>query len=113
MHVKTIKRDIVEKQPWVPGCLVEAFKKSKQMAFERVQNPRIVPLAWFSHAWEEQRRLLGDDPWEYGLSARNRKNLGSGYAYAYRQGLISRPMTLDELFVDADETRPQVASEAF
>ena len=113
MHVNTIRRDIVERHPWVPGCLVEAFEKSKNMAYERVQNPRIVPLAWFSHAWEEQRAVLGDDPWEYGLGARNRKNLETGYGYAHRQGLISRPMPLDELFVDTGEALPESASVSY
>ena len=103
MHVNTIRRDIVEKYPWVPGCLMEAFEKSKNMAYERVRNPRIVPLAWFSHAWEEQCEVLGDDPWEYGLGPRNRKNLETGYAYAHQQGLISRAMSLGELFVDTGE----------
>lgn len=113
MHVNTIKREIVEKYPWVPACLVDAFEKSKKMAYERVQNPRIVPLAWFSHAWEEQLKVLGGDPWEYGLSERNRKNLETGYGYAYRQGLISRPMSLDELFIDTDDALPQTESVSF
>jgi 4,5-dihydroxyphthalate decarboxylase len=32
-----------------------------------MENPRIVPLAWFRHFLEEQEELLGRDPWIYGL----------------------------------------------
>ena len=26
---------------------------------ERMENPRIVPLAWYREAWEEQEKTLG------------------------------------------------------
>jgi 4,5-dihydroxyphthalate decarboxylase len=75
MHVTTIKREIVEQHPWVATNLVKAFEASKQLAYRRVQNPRMVPLAWVRTAVEEQEQLLGKDPWEYGLTPANRKNL--------------------------------------
>ena len=45
------------------------------MAYRRVANPRMVPLAWVRTAVEEQEAMLGRDPWEYGLTPANRKNL--------------------------------------
>ena len=62
MHVTTIKQEIVDKYPWVATNLVKAFEASKQMAYRRVQNPRMVPLAWVRTAVEEQEELLGRDP---------------------------------------------------
>ena len=68
MHVMGIKQEIVDRHPWVPINLFQAFEKAKALAMRRMDNPRIVPLAWYREAWEEQERILGPDPWEYGLT---------------------------------------------
>jgi 4,5-dihydroxyphthalate decarboxylase len=102
MHVTVIRQDIVEKYPWVPTVLAKAFEQAKQMAYRRVVNPRIMPLAWFSHAWDEQRKVLGPDPWAYGLGEANRKNLQTILRYTSQQGLIGRETPIEELFVDTD-----------
>jgi 4,5-dihydroxyphthalate decarboxylase len=65
-------------------------------------NPRVVPLAWFRFAWEEQESLLGRDPWAYGLGAANCKNIETALGYTRRQGLVSREMAVSELFVNTD-----------
>ena len=69
MHVTTIKQEIVDKYPWVPTNLVKAFEEAKQLAYRRIANPRMVPLAWVRTAVEEQEEMLGPDPWAYGLDA--------------------------------------------
>jgi 4,5-dihydroxyphthalate decarboxylase len=103
MHVTVIRREIVQKYPWVPASLVRAFTEAKRLAYERVRNPRVVPLAWFSAAWEEQNEILGRDPWAYGLGAANRKNLETAIRYTGQQGLISRAIPVAELFEDTDD----------
>jgi 4,5-dihydroxyphthalate decarboxylase len=102
MHVTTIKQEIVDKYPWVPTNLVKAFEKAKQLALKRIANPRMVPLAWVRTAVEEQQELLGSDPWCYGLTAANRKNLQTVQFYCRQQGLIGRTLPLEELFADTD-----------
>jgi len=102
MHVTTIKQEIVDKYPWVPTNLVKAFEQAKTLAYRRIANPRVVPLAWVRTAVEEQERLLGPDPWVYGLGAANRKNLETVLRYTHQQGMISRTWPLDELFADTD-----------
>lgn len=102
MHVTVIKQEIVERHPWVPASLVKAFEKAKQIAYRRVANPRITPLAWVRTAYEEERKLLGSDPWAYGLGESNRLNLATIMRYCHQQGLIRRPTTVDELFIDTD-----------
>jgi len=102
MHVTVIKQEIVDKYPWAATSLVKAFDKAKQMAYRRVVNPRVVPLAWFSAAWDKERKALGPDPWAYGLGEANRKNLKTIVRYCHQQGLIGREISLEELFVDTD-----------
>jgi hypothetical protein len=53
-----------------------------------LENPRIVPLAWFRHFLEEQEDVLGKDPWVYGLGETNRKTLETLMRYSQEQGMI-------------------------
>jgi 4,5-dihydroxyphthalate decarboxylase len=71
----------------------------------RMENPRIVPLAWYREAWEEQEEILGTDPWEYGVSPRNRNTIETLVAYSHEQGLIKRKLPLEELFLDVSQGR--------
>jgi 4,5-dihydroxyphthalate decarboxylase len=105
MHVVGIKQEIVEKYSWVPINLYKAFEEAKTLAMARMENPRIVPLAWYREAWEEQERILGKDPWEYGLGERNAKNFERLVTYSHEQGVISRKISLDELFLNVSEGR--------
>ena len=102
MHVTTVKQEIVDKYPWVATNLVKAFEASKQLAYKRVANPRMAPLAFVRTAVEEQEAILGKDPWSYGLTPQNRKNLETVQRYAYQQGLIKNIVPLDALFADTD-----------
>lgn len=102
MHTTAIRQQVVERYPWVPINLCQAFERSKQMAYQRMENPRIVPLAWFRHALEEQNELLGQDPWIYGLGEQNRKTLETLMQYSLEQGLIGRKIPLDDLFAPTD-----------
>jgi 4,5-dihydroxyphthalate decarboxylase len=100
MHTTAIKQAVVEKYPWVPINLMQAFEDSKKVAYKRMENPRIVPLAWFRHFLEEQEEILGVDPWAYGLGETNRKNLETLMQYSQEQGLLGRKMSLEELFIN-------------
>ena len=102
MHATAIKQEIVEKHPWVPINLMQAFEASKQAAYKRMENPRIVPLAWFRHFLEEQEEILGRDPWVYGLGQINKKALETLMQYSQEQGLIGKKMSLDELFINTE-----------
>jgi len=53
-------------------------------------------------AVEEQEQLLGRDPWQYGLTPANRKNLETIQRYVHQQGMVSRQRPLEELFDDTD-----------
>jgi 4,5-dihydroxyphthalate decarboxylase len=112
MHTTAIKQEIVDKHPWVPQSLMEAFEKSKQFSYKRMENPRIVPLAWFRSFIEEQEAIFGGDPWLYGLGAANRKNIETLMQYSHEQGLIGRKMALEELFIDTESSPTSMAAKA-
>jgi len=103
MHVLGLRQSLVAQHPWAAVNLFKAFNEAKAMAMARMQNPRIVPLAWYRDAWEEQERILGPDPWEYGLTDSNRKNLETLAGYSYEQGLIKKKPTLEQLFLNVSQ----------
>jgi 4,5-dihydroxyphthalate decarboxylase len=105
MHVLGVRREIVEKNPWIAINLFHAFDDAKKIAMNRLTNPRIVPLVWYREAWEEQESIFGDDPWEYGLSQKNENTLTTLVGYAHEQGLTRRKAALEELFLDVFQGR--------
>ena len=48
---------------------------------------------------EEERRLLGPDPWPSGIAA-NRANLERFIQYEVDQGLIPEPLRVEDLFFE-------------
>ena len=105
MHVLGVKQEIVDQHPWVPINMFQAFQRAKAIAMARMANPRIVPLAWYREAWEEQEQILGPDPWEYGLGDKNRHTIETLAGYSYEQGLTRRRLTADDLFVSVFQGR--------
>ena len=99
MHVVTIREEILERTPWAAESLYAAFEEAKRIGYQRASNPRLTPLAFFEAAWEEQRDVLGPDPWEYGLSDANCRNLATILRYTREQGRITQEPPLSELFV--------------
>ena len=100
MHATAIRTEILEEHPWVANNLAQAFDRAKFAGYRRMANPRIVPLAWFLDEWDAQRELMGPDPWEYGLTPSNRKNLETLIAYSKAGGLISNLSTVDDFYMD-------------
>jgi 4,5-dihydroxyphthalate decarboxylase len=102
MHVTALRKELVDAHPWLPFNLYRAFNEAKAIGMKRMINPRIAPLAWYQAAWEEQQRVLGPDPWQYGLTPKNRTNLETLIGYSHEQGLIKTRFTPDDLFVPVE-----------
>jgi 4,5-dihydroxyphthalate decarboxylase len=103
MHVTALRKELTDQHPWLAINLYRAFEQAKALGMKRMVNPRIVPLAWYQDAWEEQERVLGPDPWEYGLTERNRKVLDTMIGYSHEQGLIKTRFSPDDLFLSLDQ----------
>lgn len=100
MHLLAIKRDVYEQHPWAARTLFKAFAEARLRCVER-QLQTSVPqymLAWVRRYVDEQRELLGGDVWTYGVES-NAVALETFARYAHEQGLTSRRMSLDEMFV--------------
>ena len=99
MHLLGVRRDIAEKNPWVPGTLLKAFERSKAIAVERLSFLAAykITLPFLEQRARQARELMGDDFWPYGLEP-NRHVLETFLRHHHGQGLSSRLLTPEELF---------------
>ncbi len=99
MHTVVIKREVLEKHPWVAMNMYKAFVEAKdefQNSFKDDSAMRLM-LPGMIADLEEAEDLMGKDFWPYGLEP-NRHVLETLMGYAQEQGLLEKPLKLDELF---------------
>lgn len=98
MHVVAFRDDVLKKHPEAAQSLFDAFSEAKRICREFYSDPNWSWLAWGRQAFEEEEKLLGPDPWPYGLE-KNRANLERFVGYSLDQGLMAKKMTAGELFL--------------
>jgi len=100
MHVVAIKKDVVEKHPWLIEAVFNAYSQAKQSAYDYLTKSAWykTTLPWVSQELEDTRALMGKNFWTYGLMESNRKALDTFFRYSYEQGLCSRTLSIEELF---------------
>lgn len=98
MHILALRRDVLDRHPWVAMNLLKAFEEAKQRCLERLDAivASAAPLPWLPARVEEARELLGADPWPYGLEA-NATTLEAFLEYCAEQGVTRRRLGLEEL----------------
>ena len=99
MHVTGIRRELVEKHPWLPAAVFKAFRESKAKCLEALEDTAAtkVTLPFVEEQLRAAREFMGDDFWSYGLGA-NRKVLETFLRHHHAQGLSSRLVAPEELF---------------
>jgi 4,5-dihydroxyphthalate decarboxylase len=100
MHLLAMRRDTFEKAPELPIALIEMWNQSKDIAYKYYEDPAYALLAWTSNIYKAQRDRMAPDLWPSGISA-NRENLETFLNYCDDQGLMDRPLTVEDLFVDS------------
>jgi 4,5-dihydroxyphthalate decarboxylase len=100
MHVIVVRKEVLAAFPWVARSLYDAFQKAKDHLFAHIADTAVLRLTlpWLIAELEETARHMGPDFWPYGVEA-NRKTLEAAVHYAHEQGLLSRKLNVEELFV--------------
>jgi hypothetical protein len=63
-----------------------------------VGSRAVGSLPWVNHLIEDNRRIFPDDWWPYGVAA-NRVTVDTYLRYHLEQGLSSRRLTCEDVFV--------------
>jgi hypothetical protein len=103
MHTVVIRRDVYEKHPGLAAAVYKGFCDAKDVAVKQYtaaamfhHAPTMIP--WFSQLFAEDRALLGDDWWPYGVAA-NRAAVDTFLRYHFEQGLSKHLLTSKDIFV--------------
>jgi len=99
MHTLALREDLWKDSPWIAISLFKAFQRGKEIAYQRLNDvsPYKISLAWFRGPLKEQKEVLGDDPWPYGI-AKNRHVVETLMGYLHEQGLAQRELSIEQIF---------------
>ena len=98
--ISSRSRALYERHPFIATSLFKAFNESKKIALQRMRYAGMLQtmMPWMLAQIEEMDKVFGPDPWPYGVEE-NRKTLETGMGYMVQQGLIAKPIPIDDLFV--------------
>jgi 4,5-dihydroxyphthalate decarboxylase len=99
MHSLVIRRDIVDKHPFVAQSLFDACNRAKAVAQEKLSyfGTLRYMLPWMMAEVDDVKSVFGDDCWPYGVEA-NRPTLTALVRYLEEQGIVAKAPRVDELF---------------
>jgi hypothetical protein len=103
MHLIVVKRELAEQRPDVVKAVYRGFKEAKSACEETIVkgmtfNNMTTMIPWLTALVTENRKLLGEDWWPYGI-ARNRAALDTFLRYHWEQGLSTRRWAIEDVFV--------------
>jgi 4,5-dihydroxyphthalate decarboxylase len=98
-HTYIIRGDIYRKYPWIAFNLYSGFVKAKALARQKLADSIPSALFFGPEYLAMTRRLIGDDPFPYGIKA-NQAMLDTITSYSHEQGLTPRQMKPEELFAE-------------
>ena len=97
-HMVTFTHEFVQRNPGVPIALLQAFRESRDAAFQRIEDQEILSMSWATALLEEQRALMGEHYWAYNVED-NVRPLEAMIEFAHQQGVTPHKIKLDSLFV--------------
>src|SRR3981189_783898 len=99
MHRVGIRKELVQKYPWLPSSVYKAFCEAKALAMVDLLdvNALMVTLPWPIPGAGDTMAVMGKDFWAYGIHE-NMKEVSALTQYLHEQGLIDRKVAVEELF---------------
>lgn len=101
-HAVVIRKHLLDQYPWVAQKLFDLWSEAKRIALEDDADPTYSNFAWIRDLWEEERALLGPDPWPYGI-ARNKAAIEALTRYGVEQGILKARVEPNGLFYPVRE----------
>jgi 4,5-dihydroxyphthalate decarboxylase len=101
-HLVVIKDELIAKHPDLAADVFNTFAESKRRYVERLKADTIEKPTEVDKVHQRVMEITGD-PLPYGI-APNRKALGDIVSHALAQGIITKPVSVDELFVPSTRT---------
>jgi len=96
-HHVIVQNRILRDHPWVALELFDAFRRSKEVAYDRARRYASAYLYFQGKDREEQTGVIGADPYPLGLRAMG-KNVERAIRGSVEQGLLTRPLRLEDIY---------------
>ncbi|MEA2903626.1 MAG: hypothetical protein QOI12_1013 [Alphaproteobacteria bacterium] len=101
-HTVVIKDELIARYPELAADVFNAFAESKRVYLDRLKGGRIEKPTEVDEVHKKVMAITGD-PLPYGI-APNRRVIEELVGHALKQGIITRPVTVEELFVPSTRT---------
>jgi 4,5-dihydroxyphthalate decarboxylase len=100
MHGTIVVKDsVLREHPWVARSLLDAYSKAKSEWMPSLLDGSANAAT--DKKYRDLMPVVGEDPLPFGIK-RNRATIEALESYAFKQKLIPRRMSIDELFVDPE-----------
>jgi len=96
-HTVVIKDDLIDAHPDLAADVFNAFAKSKRLYLERLKSGQVTKPTPVDEVHRRVMAITGGDPLPYGIEP-NRRVLEELIQHALTQGIIARPVAVEELF---------------
>jgi len=96
-HTVVIKDELIAKHPDLAADVFNAFAESKRLYVERLKAGKIEKPTGVDKVHKQVMDITGE-PLPYGI-APNRRVIEELIGHATRQGIVNKPVTIDDLFV--------------
>ena len=96
-HLMVVKDDLLAAHPRLAPEIFDAFSRAKRLYVERLEAGKIDHPTAVDEVHRRVMGITGKDPLPYGI-APNRGALEEVIGSALEQGIITRPVTAEELF---------------
>jgi 4,5-dihydroxyphthalate decarboxylase len=96
-HTVVIKNELLAAHPQLAADVFDAFAASKNIYLDRLRAGRIEKPTEIDELHKRVMQITGD-PLPYGI-APNRQVIEELIGHAVKQGIITKPVTVEELFV--------------
>jgi 4,5-dihydroxyphthalate decarboxylase len=95
-HTVVVKDDLLEAHPDLAADMFDAFVRAKRVYVDRLTHGKIAAPTPGDQTFQRVMEITGD-PLPYGI-APNRRELEAIIQYSVEQGIIPRPVSVEELF---------------
>jgi 4,5-dihydroxyphthalate decarboxylase len=103
MHTVVLRRELLDKHPWLARSLYDALCEAKQRTLAGLTAwpaALVTSLPWQLAETEATGQVMGEDFWPYGVEP-NRQTLERLAKYHHEQGLSERLVAVDEMFAES------------
>ncbi len=106
MHIITMKKALLDENPWIARNLVNAFNESKRRSLERLFDPAVsrYPLPFLATYARKMRDMMHGDTFPFGVEA-NRPTWEQLLLYTHQQGIAHRHARVEEVFPAGIDTQ--------